>query len=35
MLLEDKGAYDSMAKVVNPYGEGTTSEHLLNLLREN
>ena len=27
-LLDDKGAYDSMAKAANPYGDGFASERI-------
>lgn len=32
ILLEDTAAYDSMAKAVNPYGDGRTSERIVTIL---
>lgn len=32
LLLEDTAVYDSMAKAANPYGDGRTSERIVNLL---
>ena len=31
-LLEDKDAYNSMANVKNPYGDGTTSKQIIDLI---
>ena len=33
-LLEDKDAYNSMANVKNPYGDGTTSKQIIDLIRQ-
>jgi UDP-N-acetylglucosamine 2-epimerase (non-hydrolysing) len=32
-LLQDKVAYEKMAKAINPYGDGTTSEQLLEIIK--
>ncbi len=32
LLLEDQGAYNSMARASNPYGDGTASEQIANIL---
>ena len=32
MLLNDRGAYDAMAKAVNPYGDGHASERIAKIL---
>ncbi len=32
-LLTDKDAYNKMAKSINPYGDGTTSEQIVNIFR--
>jgi UDP-N-acetylglucosamine 2-epimerase (non-hydrolysing) len=32
MLMEDEVAYRTMAKAVNPYGDGQTSERIVNIL---
>ena len=32
LLLEDQGAYNSMAHANNPYGDGTASEQIANIL---
>ena len=31
LLIEDQDAYDQMAKAVNPYGDGTTSQQVKNV----
>jgi len=33
-LLEDKDAYNSMANVKNPYGDGTTSKQIIDLITQ-
>ena len=33
-LLDDGEAYKAMAKAVNPYGDGTTSEQIMKILSE-
>jgi UDP-N-acetylglucosamine 2-epimerase (non-hydrolysing) len=33
-LLNDKGAYEIMSKVENPYGDGLTSKRIVNILNE-
>ena len=32
-LLENKNSYDTMAKSVNPYGDGTTSKQVLDIIK--
>lgn len=34
-LLDNKQAYEKMAKSVNPYGDGTTSEQVLEIIKSN
>lgn len=34
MLLEDKSVYDRMSKAINPYGDGKTSERVVNILEK-
>jgi len=34
-LLNNKNAYDKMAKAVNPYGDGTTSKQVLAIIKNN
>jgi UDP-N-acetylglucosamine 2-epimerase (non-hydrolysing) len=33
-LLEDEDAYNSMANVKNPYGDGTTSKQIIDLIAQ-
>jgi len=33
-LLEDKDAYNSMANIKNPYGNGTTSKQIIDLITQ-
>jgi len=33
-LLDDQKVYAQMAQAVNPYGEGTTSQQVLEIMRE-
>lgn len=33
-LLNDKNEYEAMAKSVNPYGDGKTSERIMDILKE-
>jgi UDP-N-acetylglucosamine 2-epimerase (non-hydrolysing) len=33
-LLEDKDAYDSMANIKNPYGDGSTSKQIIDLITQ-
>ena len=33
LLLDDLGEYDRMAKAVNPYGDGKTSEKILSHIK--
>lgn len=33
-LLEDKDAYDAMAKAVNPYGDGTAAKQIVDIITE-
>jgi UDP-N-acetylglucosamine 2-epimerase (non-hydrolysing) len=34
-LLENQESYDAMAKSVNPYGDGTTSKQVLDIIKKN
>jgi UDP-N-acetylglucosamine 2-epimerase (non-hydrolysing) len=33
-LITDQGAYDTMSKAVNPYGDGTACQRIINILKE-
>ena len=35
LLLEDKDAYDAMAKALNPYGDGKAAERIVDIILEN
>ena len=32
LLLDDKGAYDAMAKALNPYGDGKAAERIVDII---
>ena len=35
LLLEDKKAYDAMAKALNPYGDGKAAERIVDIILNN